>query len=183
MTKHAGISDEAVSKATGRDWAAWIAVLDGAGAVTRTHKEIAQLLHHELGVASGWWAQMISVGYEQEKGLREVHQKLDGYVASASRTLPIGIQAASAAWHDAALRQTWLTEPFTIDTSTPEKSIRIAWPDGTRVDVHLSAKAPTKTQVAIQHSKLADPDAVAMRKTFWREALDRLQAALPKATK
>lgn len=54
------------------------------------------------------------------------------------------------------------------------RSRRISWPDGTRVDVYLTAKAPRKTQVAVQHTKLPDPDAVAMRKAFWKEALDRL---------
>ena len=59
MAKHAGVSDEAVSKATGRDWDEWIAALDRAGAATRTHKEIAKLLHGELGVVSGWWSQLM----------------------------------------------------------------------------------------------------------------------------
>ena len=49
MAKHAGASDDAVMKATGRDWAGWVAELDRAGAATRTHKEIAALLHDELG--------------------------------------------------------------------------------------------------------------------------------------
>jgi hypothetical protein len=121
---------------------------------------------------------MISVGYERAKGLREVHQTRDGYVAGASRTLPVSTETVYAAWTDARKRKSWLTEPFAVTTSRPGKSIRVAWPDGSRVDVYLVAKRPAKTQVAIQHSKLPDQDAVAMRKAFWKEALDRLEATL-----
>jgi hypothetical protein len=178
VAKHAGVSDEAVKKATGRDWAAWIAALDHAGAATRTHKDIAKLLHEQLGVASGWWSQMISVGYEQAKGLRDVHQTLDGYVAGASRTLPVTADAVYAAWADARKRKGWLSEPCAVSKSTPGKSVRIDWPDGSRVDVYIVPKGAAKTQVAIQHSKLPNQDSVAMRKAFWKEALDRLQATI-----
>jgi Activator of Hsp90 ATPase homolog 1-like protein len=178
VAKHGGVSDDAVKKATGRDWDGWISALDRAGAATRTHKDIAKLLREQLGVESGWWAQTISVGYEQAKGLRDVHQTLDGYVAGASRTLPVSAEAIYAAWTDARRRKAWLTEPFAVSKSTPGKSVRIDWPDGSRVDVYLVPKGASKTQVAIQHSKLPDQHAVAMRKAFWKEALDRLQAAI-----
>ena len=75
MGKHAGVSDEAVAKATGRDWNGWLAALDRAGASTLAHKEIAALLNGKLGVASGWWSRMIAVGYEQARGLRDRYQK------------------------------------------------------------------------------------------------------------
>ena len=174
MAKHAGVSDDAVKRATGRDWAEWIAALDRENASTRSHRDITLLLHDELGVQSGWWSQMIGVGYEQAKGLRDVHQKPDGYVAGASRTFPVPADVVYAAWTDAGRRRRWLHEPIDIGKATPAKSVRIAWPDGSRVDVYLTSKEASKTQVAIQHSKLADENAVAMRKAFWREALDRL---------
>lgn len=174
MGKQGGVSDEAVVKPTGRDWASWFAALDRAGAAGRTHREIAELVQARLGVASGWWSQTIAVGYEQARGLRDRYQKADGYAASASRTFAAPIDSVFAAWTDARRRRAWLDEPCAITTATPGKSVRIAWPDGTRVDVYLVAKGTQKTQVAIQHTKLADPDAVAMRKTFWKAALDRL---------
>src|SRR5688572_19488726 len=140
MAKHAGVSDDAVKNATGRDWAEWIAALDRENASTRSHRDIALLLHEELGVQSGWWSQMIGVGYEQAKGLRDVHQKPDGYVAGASRTFPVPADVVYAAWADAGSRQRWLHEPIDIGKATPPKSVRIAWPDGSRVDVYLTSK-------------------------------------------
>jgi hypothetical protein len=180
MGKETGVSDEAVTRATGRDWRAWFAALDRAGAEKLSHKEIAQLLYQKLGVESGWWSQTITVGYERARGLRDIHQKADGYAAGVSRTFAASVDAVFAAWNDTRERRAWLAEPCRITTSTPGKSVRIAWPDGTRVDVYLTAKTGAKTQVAVQHTKLPDPDAVAMRKAFWKEALDRLGERLSK---
>ena len=35
-----------------------------------SHKEIAEYLNEKRGVP-GWWSQMVTVTYEQERGLRE----------------------------------------------------------------------------------------------------------------
>jgi hypothetical protein len=174
MGKEAGVSDEAVTRATGRDWSAWFAALDRAGAEKLPHKEIAQLLNRKLGVESGWWSQTITVGYERARGLRDMYQKADGYAAGVSRTFAVSADFVFAAWVDTRKRRAWLAEPCTITTSTPGKSMRIAWPDGTRVDVYFTEKSAGKTQLAVQHTKLPDPDAVAMRKAFWKDALERL---------
>ena len=40
------------------------------------HKQIAEYLYEKHGL-SGWWSQVVTVVYEQERGLREKHQKSD----------------------------------------------------------------------------------------------------------
>jgi hypothetical protein len=62
----AGMSDVAVKKATGRDWAAWVKVLDAAGATSKPHREIVKIVN-----AGSWWSQMVTVGYERIRGLRD----------------------------------------------------------------------------------------------------------------
>lgn len=49
----AGMSDVAVSKQTGSDWAEWVNVLDGVNAAGKPHREIAGYVA-SLGT-SGWW--------------------------------------------------------------------------------------------------------------------------------
>jgi hypothetical protein len=71
--KTAGISSAAVKKATGKDWKQWFTLLDKAGARKMPHKDIACLVYEKHQV-SGWWAQMVTVGYEQARGLRQKHQ-------------------------------------------------------------------------------------------------------------
>jgi hypothetical protein len=72
-SRPAGISNEAVKARTGRTWPEWFAILDEAGAPVVGHKGIVTLLtkYHRVG---HWWRQMITVAYEQERGLREKHQ-------------------------------------------------------------------------------------------------------------
>ena len=76
-------SNESVLKATGRSWAEWYALLDGAGARELDHGAIASKVH-ELGDVTGWWGQQIAVSYERARGLRAVNERPDGYSVPAS---------------------------------------------------------------------------------------------------
>jgi Domain of unknown function (DUF4287) len=80
------MSDEAVKAKTGKTWKEWFAILDKAGAKKMTHQEIVQLLHtkHDVGP---WWVQMVTVTYEQQSGMRQNHERPDGFQISVSRTL------------------------------------------------------------------------------------------------
>lgn len=83
----AGMSDASVSKATGRTWAQWVGLLDSVQAVEKPHREIAEYVS-SLGTPD-WWSQMVTVGYERIRGLRERGQRRGGgYGASKSRTFP-----------------------------------------------------------------------------------------------
>lgn len=64
-----GMSDEAVRKRTGRTWTEWVEVLDAADAVRWPHAKIARHLYEDHEIP-GWWAQMVTVGYERIRGLR-----------------------------------------------------------------------------------------------------------------
>ena len=177
MTTKARIGDAAVEAATGRTWSKWIAALDRAGAGKKTHKEIVALVRKH-GVDKPWWGQMVAVGYEQAKGLRAVHEQDAGFAANVSRTFGAPADAVFAAWHDTRRRAAWLPDPLTVRKATPGKSLRITWADGTHVDVNLAARGAAKTQVAVEHSKLAGAKSVAAKKIYWKEALARLAARL-----
>src|SRR5512140_2134903 len=84
--RYAGIGDEAVERATGRAWAAWIETLDREDAKAMTHKEIVSMLREEFRLPA-WWAQMVTVGYEQASGAREPNHAGRGARAHASRTI------------------------------------------------------------------------------------------------
>lgn len=172
------ISDEAVKKATGRDWKEWLRLLDKAGAKKLAHREIATIVSEQFG-APPWWSQMVTVTYERERGLREVHQTPAGFQASVSRTMAVPIDELFAAWNDAKRRRSWLrASKIIVRKATPNKSIRITWSDGTNVEAGFFAKGATKSQVAVQHSKLAGKADVAAKKALWSEALTRLREQL-----
>jgi hypothetical protein len=173
----AGISDEAVAKATGKTWAQWLKLLDAAGARRMAHRDIAALLNKKHRV-SGWWSQMVTVGYEQARGMRQPHQKASGFSASASKTVGVPLARLYKAWADGKTRAAWLGRTITIRKATPNKSLRITRAGGTSVAVYFAAKGPGKSQVAIEHEKLPNSAAVAQSRALWGKALVSLKARL-----
>jgi len=175
----AGVGTEAVLRATGRPWDEWLTVLDRAGAQRLPHKDIAQLLSRKFGVPD-WWSQMVTVGYEQARGLRAPGERAEGFAANASRTIDAGVAHLYDAWSDAATRERWLLDaPVEVRRSTDGKSMRLTWTPGeSRVAVTFAAKGPGKSQVAVEHAKLADARAAKTQKAYWTAALARLKALL-----
>ena len=77
------ISSEAVKAKTGKTWAQWFALLDKSRAQAMSHKDIVAVLAGKNGLGP-WWRQMVAVAYEQAKGLRDKHEKPDGFEISRS---------------------------------------------------------------------------------------------------
>ncbi|HKV05434.1 MAG TPA: hypothetical protein VJO53_10055 [Candidatus Acidoferrales bacterium] len=172
-------SDEAVKAKTGKVWAEWFKILDEAGAKKLPHAEIASILFDKHKV-SGWWSQMVAVGYEHERGIRQKFQKCDGeFSASGSRTLAVPLAKAYAAWTNEKLRRRWLPRAkIEITTATPGKYVRAKWHGGSRLNVGFYSKGAGKTQVAVDHGKLANSRESAKMKSYWFSALNRLQSML-----
>jgi hypothetical protein len=179
----AGISDEAVRTRTGCDWKSWFFYLDRRGAKKLDHKGIVKLVGEAPTKqrVSGWWQQMVTVAYEQARGLRKKHQKPDGYQVSASRTFAVPAGRAFAAFTNIRLRRRWLGGTLLVSRATRNKSVRGAWPreaGGGRIDVNFYPRGNGKTQVALQHSKLASAGAAARQKSYWKGQFDRLEKLL-----
>src|SRR5687768_2359813 len=66
------VSDDAVAKSTGKTWDQWFKLLDKAGCAKMNHKEIVAVVAKHFD--GPWWGQMVTVGYEQARGLRELNQ-------------------------------------------------------------------------------------------------------------
>lgn len=175
----AGVGSEAVMRATGRAWDEWLTVLDRAGAKAMPHKEIALLLSRKFRVPD-WWSQMVTVGYEQARGLRVVNQKASGFATSSSRTFGVDLDDLYAAWSEPRQRAKWLpVAPLEVRKATSGKSMRITWTaGGSSVDVNFSAVGRGKSRVQVEHGRLASAAAAARQKTFWSEALGRLKGFL-----
>jgi uncharacterized protein YndB with AHSA1/START domain len=175
----AGMSDDTVNTKTGRTWKQWTDVLDKVDAKAWPHNRIALHLNTEFGVP-GWWAQTVAVGYERIRGLRQIGQRRDGTrEIGRSRTLPVPIAALYRAWSNARVRKTWLPDAgVTVRKATPEKSVRLRWPDGTAVEIYFVAKGEAKSQITVQHRALRSEEDAAAMKAFWTARLDALAALL-----
>lgn len=160
----AGMSDDAVRKATGRIWAEWVNVLDGAGAMSKTHREIVKIVN-----AGNWWSQMVTVGYERIRGLRDKGQRRGGgYEAGKSKTFNVPVARLFDAFRKS------LPTGASVKSATPNKRMRIAWADGTTVEAMFLSKSADKSVVAVTHQKLADKSAADKMKAWWGEQLAEL---------
>lgn len=179
VSKVAGISDDAVTAATGKNWKQWLSVLDKGGGKKMTHKEIVAVVHGRYGVGS-WWRQMVTVGYEQARGLRQKHDTAEGYRISRSKTVAVSLSELYTAWHDAKLRVRWLEDgPLVVRKATRNKSLRITWCDKkTNIEANFYAKGNAKAQVTVQHNKLPNAKRGEQMKKYWSKTLDRLKKSL-----
>jgi uncharacterized protein YndB with AHSA1/START domain len=172
-----GMSDASVRKQTRRDWAEWVAILDAARAAQKPHGEIAAYVH-SLGIP-GWWSQMVTVGYERIRGLRDRGQRRGGgYEASKSRTFAVPMRKLYGAFANARQRARWLPGKITVKSANPNKRMRLAWDDKTTVVIEFTSKADRKSIVALTHQKLPDKSAAEKMKLWWGARLDALTAIL-----
>ncbi len=173
-------SDEAIETNTGRSYDNWFKRLDKWGAREAKHGEIARWLVEEHGI-DGWWAQHVTVAYEQDLGIRAPGQGADGYyTANASKTVNVPKEALFEAFMDEETRHSWLgTFGFDIRTTRPAKSMTAKWEDGsTRLTISFEPKGDDRSVVALAHQKIADAQQVDELKLFWRERLNLLKKLL-----
>ncbi len=142
-------------------------------------KKIAAIVRDRYGIGP-WWQQMVTVTYEQARGLRAKHQKPERFQISRTATLSAPISKSLTAWNDENGRSRLLQEPRqVIRKATPTKTIRMIWKDGkTSVEVGFNAKGDGKTQVTVRHSKLPNVREAERMKAYWGEKLEQLRATL-----
>lgn len=173
------MSDEALSRRTGKTWDEWFAILDRWGATKRTHLDIAAYLQEEFEIG-GWWAQGITVAYEYARGMRRLHERPDGFSITATKTIAVPVGVLFDAVVEGRARARWFPDaPLTLRTAQAGRSARFNWDDGaTRVNVGFTAKGENKSSVAVEHGRLPNAEAAAEMKQMWRELLSDLKERL-----
>jgi uncharacterized protein YndB with AHSA1/START domain len=191
-----------VNRATGRTWEQWIAFIDRHGGEDLDHKGIVKLLAHEGAVQSGWWQQMVTVGYEHAKGRRRTGETADaGFQVGVQRALPLGRQALWELLTSGPGLRTWLGS---VRKPTLEPGAVLETRDGTRAEIRTlrsgqrlrlhyqpGARArattlqlslscprntPDRTTLRFHHEKLASQTQREQMRAHWRAVLDRLEA-------
>ncbi len=169
-----------IRRATGRDYDEWFTLLDEWGAPGRPFREIARWLEGEHDVSS-WWAQKLIVEYEQARGLRPPGVRPGGtFTVGAGKTVGVPVERLYEAVVDPRQRERWLPGVVLRErTSRPGRSARFDWvDDGTRVSVTFKAMGAARSQLAVEHERLPDPETAQRTKTFWRERLTALKTVL-----
>jgi len=174
-------SDEAIRRRTGRGWEEWFELLDSWGAPTRTHRETARWLAEQQGLHPlAWNVQAVAASYERARGLREVGEKDDGFVITASRTIAVPVEELYDAFVSDAARGRWMSDGRLRErTATRPRSARFDWGDGdTRVNVTFLSKGEAKSTAALEHRRLSDANEAERMKAYWRERLAALKTTL-----
>ena len=65
--------------------------------------------------------------------------------------------------------------------ATRNRSMRITWGDGTSVELWFTRKERSKSQVAVQCTRLPSKAIAAEKKAYWEERLSALEAVLTSA--
>jgi hypothetical protein len=173
------VSDERILEATGREWNAWLSILDRWGARDKKHGETVDFLITEHEV-QGWYAQAITVGFERARGMKIKHQQEDGFTISASKTIAVPLDVLFEAFVNSRRRKKWLTDgAMSLRTSQSNDAARFNWEDGlTRMNAAFIDKGPSRSAVAVSHEKLLDVDDAETAKASWRERLAALKSFL-----
>lgn len=176
------VAEETIVERTGKRSGEWFAILDAWGGTERTHKEIAGQLT-EVHDIEGWWAQSLTVMYEQARGMRAKGQRANGlFEATASKTVAVPVEELFDAFCDEGRRRAWLPDGGLSErTQRPPKGARFDWEDGTtRVIVTFDRKGDggDKSVVALAHERIPDAESLEELKLFWRERLGVLKQEL-----
>lgn len=144
-----------------------------------SHTERAKWFGEKYPVG-GWWAQMITITYEQQRGLRQKHEKSGGFAIGVMKTIATPVAHLREAWEKPALRKRWLGDAkMQVRKSTPGKSLRITWTaDSSSLELNLFEKGPAKSQISVEHSKLKSARQGEKMNKFWAEKLENLKQFL-----
>ena len=194
------VKHETILAKTGHAWAHWLAVLDAFDVATHGHTAAAKHLRDDHGTTA-WWAQTLTVRYEQERGLRDIGQKADGFEVSVSRTIRATPEATYAALSEPAHWSRWFARDAEAEVRVggryhtadgdggaflvldPPRRIKMTWeqakhPPGSVVEFYIAPKDEGRVVARVTHGKLAD---AAMRDALrgsWRWAMDSLRIYL-----
>lgn len=178
MTTPANV--KSLETGSGIAWSEWVPWLDARGAAELDHPAIAHLVLERIeqtgrSRSPEWWAQGVTVAYEQHIGRRAPGQRCTGdFSATVSKTLPGTMDEVLARWV-AACEPLDAFDGVPLDgaprTSRTDKwrYWRASLDDGTALSVNIQQKPSGDRSIcSVNHDKLPEATDVDRWKTFWK---------------
>lgn len=179
MTKP--MNTASIEKATNKSWELWVTELDESGARELSHTELARRLYDQLdGILEnhGWWAQGITVAYEQHTGKRVPGQLANGlFELAVSKTVAIprdNLFQKVVGWFDMQneLHGSEYLKPRSSET--PKRSTwRCDFTDGSKFSATVEG-AGDKSKLILSHTAVPTKLEADNWKDFWRNTADQL---------
>jgi hypothetical protein len=175
-----------IERATNRSWDEWLKFMDSIDARNLNHHEIATKLLEELDGKIdniGWWAQSITVAYEQSIGRRIPGQRPDGtFQTSVSKSTKFDMKALMDKWADFAADDKDVLDLIAGDVRVSGTENRITWrtkgADGSSITVISEPKKDDRASIVVQHIGLETNELNMEAKSKWVSILDRFLAGL-----
>lgn len=178
MTKP--INTDSIAKATNKSWDDWVKDLDARGARQLSHKDLARQLYDELDGKldnHGWWAQGITVAYEQHTGKRIPGQLANGLfemaVSKTIQTSRSNLFPTVVSWFEAQgeLDRREYVKPRS--SQTPKRSSwRCDFVDGSKFAATVE-DSDNKSKLVLSHTDIPTKQEADTWKEFWRSVADK----------
>lgn len=166
---------KSIEKATGKSWTDWLKFFDSIDARHLSHQEIATKVF-DAGTPA-WWAQNVTVAYEQHIGRREPGQRVDGsYEVSVTKIFEGTLDQAMDWWQDkVADSNEFMGVSFADQPSDSQtekwRHWRVNLEDGGKVLASTMQKTPAKAQLAVTVQKLASAEDAEKWRAYWKRFL------------
>lgn len=172
---------EPIEQATRRSWEQWLAYLEGIDASNLDHAEIARAVQADLeGTVdnAGWWAQTVTVAYEQQIGRRLPGQRSDGtFQTSVSKATKLGMHDLMDAWVAFARADATLAGVIADEPRVSGSEKRITWrakaTDGSSVVVTSEPKKHGAATLVAMQTGLPSHERNLEAKAAWAAVLER----------
>jgi hypothetical protein len=170
------MNTKAIEKATGKSWEEWLNFFENMPARGLSHKEIAKKAFEQGGV-SPWWAQMITVAYEQHIGRRRPGQRFDGkYQVTSSKSVNGTLDQTLHSWlRLVGGRREFSGVPIarapTASRSGKYRYWHCGLSDGSRLNMSIYQKEPGKAVIGLGHENLKSFKQIAPWRAYWKAQL------------
>ena len=177
---------KAVERATNRTWDDWLRYMDSIDAKNLSHHEIATKVLEELDGKIdnlGWWAQAVSVAYEQYVGRRIPGQRPDGtFQTSVSKSTNLGMKALMDKWVSFAAGDNDVLALIAADARVSGTEKRITWRtkarDGSDIRITSEPKKDGTASIIAVQMGLQTHDLNMEAKAKWSSILQRFLEGL-----
>lgn len=175
-----------IERATKRSWDEWLTFLDGIDAKNLDHLAIATKVSEELdGVIDnpGWWAQSVTVAYEQYIGRRLPGQRSDGtFEMSVSKATDLGMKELMEKWTSFAAEDKEILDMLNGEARVSGTDKRLTWrvkaKDGSALMVTSEPKQNDKASIIITQMRLHTQDLKDEAKMKWSAIVARFLSSL-----
>lgn len=177
---------KSVERATNRTWEEWLQFMEAIGAKHLSHHEIATKVLEEMDGKIenlGWWAQSVTVAYEQYTGHRAPGQRPDGtFQTSVSKATPLGMQELINQWVNFATTDTDVLALIAKEARVSGTENRITWRtkahDGSEIRVTSEPKKDGTASIIAVQMGLQTNELNQEAKSKWASILQRFLGSL-----